>query len=91
MKKALTRAGDYVVRVKVTPLDDGGLLATCPDLPGCRAEGRSIPEALEFISDVAEKVIGLMQTEGLLVPENIRKHQKRKALQGEILVSVASR
>ncbi|MSQ32906.1 MAG: type II toxin-antitoxin system HicB family antitoxin [Dehalococcoidia bacterium] len=88
MKKALTKMCDYVVRVQVTALEEGGFLATCPDLPGCRAEGRSIPEVLDFISDVAEKVIGLMQVEGLQIPENIRMHRRREALQSEILVSV---
>jgi predicted RNase H-like HicB family nuclease len=88
VKRVVAQAGEYVIRVKVVPLEEGGFLATCPDLPGCRAEGRTIPEILEYIADVAEKMIGLMRAEGVSIPEAVRRHKKREALQSEILVSL---
>ena len=35
--------------VILTPIDDGGWLATVPSLPGCRTEGDSKEQALELI------------------------------------------
>ena len=38
---------ETVIRLHIEPLDEGGYLATSPDVPGLVAEGRSIGEAVE--------------------------------------------
>lgn len=55
----------YLVKVEVEPLEEGGYLATCPDLQGCRAEGETIAEALDNIEDVARIIIELCLEKGL--------------------------
>ena len=39
---------EVAIRLHVEPLDEGGFLATSPDVPGLIAEGRSIVEAVEI-------------------------------------------
>jgi predicted RNase H-like HicB family nuclease len=43
----------YVLTVEIERHDEGGYLASCPDLPGCHAEGTTVAEALENLEDAA--------------------------------------
>ena len=47
---------EAVIRLHVEPLDEGGYVATSPDVPGLVAEGRSIVEAVEIAQGLARKV-----------------------------------
>ena len=40
----------------IEPLEEGGFLATSPDVPGLVAEGRSITEAAEIAQGLARKI-----------------------------------
>lgn len=44
------------IRLHIEPLDEGGFLATSPDVPGLVAEGRSITEATEIAQGLARKI-----------------------------------
>ena len=44
------------IRLHIEPLDEGGFLATSPDVPGLVAEGRSITEAVEIAQGLARKI-----------------------------------
>jgi predicted RNase H-like HicB family nuclease len=44
------------IRLHIEPLDEGGFLATSPDIPGLVAEGRSITEATEIAQGLARKI-----------------------------------
>ena len=44
------------IRLHLEPLDEGGFLATSPDVPGLVAEGRSITEAAEIAQGLARKI-----------------------------------
>lgn len=44
------------IRLLVEPLDEGGYVATSPDVPGLVAEGRSLVEVAEIAQDVARKI-----------------------------------
>jgi predicted RNase H-like HicB family nuclease len=48
---------DFILDLKIEPLDEGGFLATCPDLPGLLAEGRTQSETINIARDVARKLI----------------------------------
>ena len=48
--------GEAVVRLHIEPLDEGGYVATSPDVPGLVAEGRSIVEAVELAQGLARKI-----------------------------------
>ena len=44
------------IRLHIEPLDEGGFLATSPDVPGLVAEGRSITEAAEIAQGLTRKI-----------------------------------
>ncbi|MBI4305987.1 MAG: type II toxin-antitoxin system HicB family antitoxin [Chloroflexi bacterium] len=48
--------GEATIRLHIEPLDEGGYLATSPDVPGLVAEGRSITEAVEIAQGLARKI-----------------------------------
>jgi len=47
---------EVTIRLHIEPLDEGGYLATSPDVPGLVAEGRSIVEAVEIAQGLARKI-----------------------------------
>ena len=47
---------EAAVRVPIEPLDEGGFLATSPDVPGLVAEGRGVTEATEIAQGLARKI-----------------------------------
>jgi predicted RNase H-like HicB family nuclease len=47
---------EAAIRLHVEPLEEGGFVATSPDVPGLVAEGRSVVEAVEIAQDVARKI-----------------------------------
>lgn len=47
---------EATIRLHVERLDEGGFVATSPDVPGLVAEGRSISETVEIAQDLAKKI-----------------------------------
>ena len=47
---------ESAIRLHIEPLDEGGFLATSPDVPGLVAEGRSVTEATEIAQGLARKI-----------------------------------
>lgn len=47
---------EVAIRLHIEVLDEGGYLATSPDVPGLVAEGRSIGEAVEIAQGLARKI-----------------------------------
>jgi predicted RNase H-like HicB family nuclease len=47
---------EAAIRLHIEPLDEGGYVATSPDVPGIVAEGRSIVEAVEIAQCLARKI-----------------------------------
>jgi antitoxin HicB len=48
---------EFYLKVRIEPLDEGGFLATSPDLPGLVAQGRTRAETMEIAQDVARRLI----------------------------------
>jgi predicted RNase H-like HicB family nuclease len=48
---------ELALKVQVDELPEGLFLATCEDLPGLVAQGRTVAEALDIARDVARKLI----------------------------------
>ncbi len=48
---------EATIRLHIEPLDEGGYVATSPDVPGLVAEGRSISETVGIAQDVARKLV----------------------------------
>lgn len=42
----------HIFPIIIEPLEEGGFLASCPSLQGCRAEGETYSETIENIQDV---------------------------------------
>ena len=55
-KSMTTPMNEAAIRLHVEPLDEGGFLATSPDVPGLVAEGRSVTEAAETAQGLARKM-----------------------------------
>ena len=47
---------ESAIRLRIEPLDEGGYLATSPDVPGLVAEGRSVTEAAEIAQGLVRKI-----------------------------------
>jgi antitoxin HicB len=47
---------EAAIRLHVERLEEGGYVATSPDVPGLVAEGRSIVEAVEIAQGLARKI-----------------------------------
>jgi predicted RNase H-like HicB family nuclease len=47
---------EATIRLHLEPLEEGGFVATSPDVPGLVAEGRSVVETVEIAQDVARKI-----------------------------------
>ena len=47
---------EAAIRLHIEPLDEGGFLATSPDVTGLIAEGRSMTEAAEIAQGLARKI-----------------------------------
>lgn len=47
---------ESAIRLRIEPLDEGGFLATSPDVPGLVAEGRSVTEAAEIAQGLVRKI-----------------------------------
>jgi len=47
---------ELAINLQIEPLDEGGFVATSPDVPGLVAQGRTVVEATEIARDVARKI-----------------------------------
>jgi len=63
---------EVVIRLHVEPLDEGGFVATSPDVPGLVAEGRTVSEAASIARDVARKIVESCLDHGDPVPPALR-------------------
>jgi len=53
----VAKMSEYLFKLEIEELEEGGFLATSLDLPGLVAEGRTIAETMEIAQDVARKLI----------------------------------
>ena len=75
----------YLLKVEVEPLEEGGYLASCPDLQGCHAEGDTIAEALEIIEDVARIIMELCIEDGLPLPPELAGIKEVPTVKAEVV------
>lgn len=59
----------YFFPIIIESLNEGGFLASCPALQGCRAEGKTYSEAIENIQDVIKVHIEARKAYGEPIPE----------------------
>ncbi len=59
---------EVAIRLHIEPLDEGGFVATSPDVPGLVAEGRSVVEATEIAQRVVRQIVESCLDHGDPVP-----------------------
>jgi len=64
------------IRLSVASLEEGGFLATSPDLPGLVAEGRSVTEAVEIAQGLGRKIIESCLAHGDPLPPAFAKARR---------------
>ncbi|HTG44782.1 MAG TPA: type II toxin-antitoxin system HicB family antitoxin [Verrucomicrobiae bacterium] len=69
---------EFVLNVKVEALDEGGFLATSPDVPGLVVQGRTQAEAMELAQSNARILMEVYLSEKLPLPTALRRVLKRK-------------
>jgi predicted RNase H-like HicB family nuclease len=59
---------EATIRLHIETLEEGGFLATSPDVPGLVAEGRSLTEAVEIAQGLARKIVESCLEHGDAIP-----------------------
>ena len=70
---------EATIRLRVEPLEEGGYLATSPDVPGLVAEGRTMAEAVEIAQGLARKIVESCLAHGDPVPPALSPRQAADA------------
>jgi predicted RNase H-like HicB family nuclease len=78
---------EYLLDLEIEPLDEGGFVATSPQVQGLVAQGRTLAETLEIARDVARKIVESCIEHGDPLPA-LRKKPRRR-LAASVPVSVA--
>ena len=79
---------EVAIRLHVEPLDEGGFLATSPDVPGLIAEGRSIVEAVEIVQGLTRKIVESYIEHGDALPPALSQLATKASLDFVIPVGV---
>lgn len=71
---------EVIIKLELEELEEGGYVATSPDVPGLVAQGRTITETLELARDVARKIAESCLEHGDPLPEVFQKRSDRGPL-----------
>src|SRR5437762_1825826 len=80
---------EAAIRIHVEPLEEGGYVATSPDVQGLVAEGRTVTEAVEIAQGLARKIVESCLEHGDPLPPALAPMGSKGAL--ELLVPVGVR
>jgi antitoxin HicB len=80
---------EAAIRLHIEPLEEGGYVATSPDVPGLVAEGRSLVEAAEIAQGLARKIVESCIEHGDPLPPALANLTGNGALDLLIPVSVS--
>jgi len=78
---------EMFIKLHIEELEEGGYVATSPDLPGLVAQGRTISETVDIAHDVARKLIESHEEHGDKLPTGLRSPLKQMDI--DIAVGVA--
>lgn len=68
---------EYLLDLDIEQLDEGGFVATSPQVQGLVAQGRTIAETVEIARDVTRKIIESCIEHGDVMPALRRRPQWR--------------
>lgn len=63
---------EVLIRLRMEALEEGGYVATSPDVPGLVAEGRTLAEATEIAQGLARKIAESCLEHGDPLPEGLQ-------------------
>lgn len=63
---------EVTIQLHLEPLEEGGYVATSPDVPGLVAQGRSMTEAVEIAQGLARKIAESCLEHGDPMPAALR-------------------
>lgn len=81
-------ADEFFLDLQIESLDEGGYVATCDDLPGLVAQGRTISETMEIAQDVARKLVESYLEHGDPLPAKIRAALKKGRRRARVTIPV---
>jgi len=64
---------EVTIQLHIEPLEEGGYVATSPDVPGLVAEGRTIVETVQIAQDLARKIAESCIDHGDPIPPALTK------------------
>jgi predicted RNase H-like HicB family nuclease len=79
---------EAAIRLHVEPLEEGGFVATSPDVPGLVVEGRSLVELAEIARDVARAIAESCREHGDPLPPALTNFDDSKPFELTIPVGV---
>jgi antitoxin HicB len=80
---------EATIRLHVEPLEEGGFVATSPDIPGLVAEGRTVSETTEIAQGLARKIVESCIEHGDPIPPALAPVADGRAI--DLLVPVGVR
>src|SRR3954453_6193203 len=69
-------SNETAIRLHIEILDEGGYVATSPDVPGLVAEGRSITETVEIAQGLTRKIVESCLEHGDPLPPVFRNRHR---------------
>ena len=79
---------EATIRLHVEPLDEGGFVATSPDVPGLVVQGETLVEVAEIARDVALKIAESCIAHGFPVPPALETYAAENAGVVDLLIPI---
>ncbi len=78
---------EFLITIKIEPLEEGGFLATSETIQGLVAQGRTIAETMEIAQNVGKKIIESYIEHGDPLPFDLKS--KKKPSKQELKIPIA--
>jgi len=80
---------EFLITIKIEPLEEGGYLATSDTIQGLVVQGRTIAETMEIAQDVAKKIIESYIEHNDPLPFDLKSTKKPSKQEVKIPVAVS--
>lgn len=81
---------EVAIRLQIEPLEEGGYVATSPDVPGLVAEGRSLVEVAEIARDVARRITESCVEHGDPLPPALKQQDEKLPIDLTIPIGISA-
>ena len=62
---------EAIIRLELEPLEEGGFVATSPDVPGLVAQGRTIAETCQIAQELTPQLVEVYLEKGVPLPPEL--------------------